>query len=140
MRKEVLININSKQVVGEKLDDLQLSVCGEMEEENGAVKLFYDESRTLNEKKVSTTLSLFESGTAVIERSGSLSSRLVLEPGRRNNSLYSTPYGDMMIGIFCNFVTNESTKSGRKIIMDYTVDSNCHEISKNSVTIKIKEV
>lgn len=140
MKKEVLINISSRQLTAGQRDNAELSLCGQMEEENGDLRLIYDESKALGEQNVLTTVSFLENGTAVIERNGSLSTRLVLEPGKRNNSLYSTPYGDMMIGVFCNFITNEQTVLGRKIVMDYTIASNCREISKNSVTIRIKEV
>ena len=140
MKKDVFISITGIQGAEGVEDSIEFSTLGSMESDEGGIRLCYDESKILGADGIITTLNLQSDGSAVLERSGSVCSRLILQPGRRNNCIYGSPHGDFMIGIYCDFVKNELGENGGKVEMSYTLDSNFREISKNNVTIIVKEV
>lgn len=72
-------------------------------------------------------------------RTGGYTMQLIAEKGKRHNCCYDTPYGSMVLGVFCNRVLNNLTESGGEIVFSYTLDVNSAFLSENKVKITIKE-
>ena len=140
MKKEVLLSITGVQGTDGNKDTVEFSTVGTMETDLAGTHFYYDESQILKAGSIKTALNILNDGSVILERSGDLSTRLVLEKNKRNNCHYVTPFGDMMIGIYCNRLDVDLNGAKGKIFMNYSIDSNFKEISKNEVTINIKEV
>ncbi len=140
MKKEVLLNITGVQGVDGNKDTVEFSTVGTMESDLTGVHFHYDESQILKAGNIKTALNILNDGSVILERSGDLNTKLILEESKRNSCHYNTPFGEMLIGIYCNRLEVDLKENTGRVFMDYTIDSNFREISKNQVTISIKEV
>ena len=140
MKKEVLLNITGVQSVDGSKDTVEFSTVGTMESDLTGVHFHYDESQILKAGNIKTALNILNDGSVILERSGDLNTKLILEESKRNSCHYNTPFGEMLIGIYCNRLEVDLKENTGRVFMDYTIDSNFREISKNQVTISIKEV
>jgi len=137
MMKNVLIKITGKQGIGEDTDSIELTTVGKMGIKEGKFLLTYDESELLGVKGIKTSLIIKDDDTVVLQRSGGYTSRLVVQKGIRNSCFYSTPHGDLLIGIFGEAVSHNLSEKGGTVNMSYTIDSNLQLISRNSVEINV---
>lgn len=72
-------------------------------------------------------------------RTGGYTMQLIAEKGKRHNCCYDTPYGSMVLGVFCSNVLNNLYEGGGEIVFSYTLDINSALLSENKVKISIKE-
>lgn len=137
--KDVIIKIKGTQGA-DGFDDevIELTTVGTLEKNGDEIFLCYDESEMLGAENLKTRLSVRGNDSVIMERSGVMSSRLVIERGVRNNCFYSTPHGDLVIGIFGESIKNSLTESGGMLTMSYTLDQNLQPISRNTVEITVK--
>ena len=135
-----MIKITGTQGLDGDTDSVELTTVGKMGVKDGQFLLTYDESEMLGVKGVKTSLMVKDEDTVVLKRSGGYASRLVVQKGVRNSCFYSTPHGDLVIGIFGENVSHNLTDSGGTLNMSYTIDSNLQLISRNSVEISVKGV
>ncbi len=72
--------------------------------------------------KSNTVLRVKDGKCAHLLRRGSINTELIIEKGVRHNCAYSTPYGELMVGITAT--SFESRKMGTllRLKMNYTVD------------------
>ena len=140
MKKEVLLNIKGVQGIDDDKETIEFSTVGSMETDLTGTHFYYDESQILKASSIKTALNILNDGSVILERSGDITTRLVLEKQKRNSCHYNTPFGEMMIGIYCNCLEVDLNGATGRVFMDYSIDSNFREISKNEVTINIKEV
>ena len=138
--KEVLIKITGTQGLDGDTDSVELTTVGKLGVKDGQFLITYDESEMIGVKGVKTSLTVKKDNTVVLKRSGSYQSRLVVQQGVRNSCFYSTPHGDLFIGIFGEQVEHNLSALGGKLNMSYTIDSNLKLISRNTVEIDIKGV
>ena len=138
--KDVLIKITGTQGLDGDTDSVELTTVGKMGIKEGQFLLSYDESEMLGVKGIKTTLMVKNENTVILKRSGGYASRLIVQEGARNSCFYSTPHGDLVIGIFGESVSHNLTEDGGTLNMSYTIDSNLQLISKNTVEISVKGV
>ena len=138
--KDVIIKIKGIQGIDENEEEvIELTTVGKISEVKDGYELIYDESELMGAKNIKTKLTV-NKNAAVMERSGEMSSKLVIEKGVRNNCFYSTPHGDLMIGIFGEAVECDIKGENGKIFLCYTIDSNLQPISRNKVEITLRKV
>lgn len=138
MMKDVIINIKGRQGLGDELDTIEFTTDGRFGEKNGSYYMTYDESAMLGLENVKTALYIKPGNSVILQRSGDVESRLVVEEGKRSTCYYNTPQGELLIGIFGESVKTELNSGGGKIHMKYTIDSNLNLISRNTVDISVK--
>lgn len=138
--KDVIISIKGEQGLNEETDTIEFTTDGRFGEKNGSYFITYNEGVMLGMENVKTSLYIKPDNSVILQRSGALESRLVVEQGKRNTCYYNTPMGELLIGIFGETVKHDLKKNGGSISMKYTIDSNMMLISRNSVSITIKEV
>ena len=135
---DVFIKIKGTQGLDGDTDVIEFATAGTLDIKDGEYVLCYDEGEMLGVKTVRTTLTVKSCDTVIMERSGDMSSRLVIEKGARNNCFYNTPYGSLMIGIFGESVSSSLSMLGGKVEMNYTIDSNLQTVSRNIVEITVE--
>lgn len=52
--------------------------------------------------------------------------------------IYSTPYGQMQMAIYTNYIISDVTEKGGSLEMDYIIDFG-NQITENHMMIKIRE-
>ena len=136
--KDVFIRIKGIQGLGEEKDTVEFSTDAKMEISGDTVTLYYNEGQMMEGADISTKLEATLNDTVIMERTGSMNSRLVIKKGARNNCFYSTPYGDLTIGIYGEEIDNRLTAGGT-LKMVYSIDSGGSLVSKNEVEITVRE-
>ena len=141
MIKDVIIDIKTEQTVDSFTDSIEFTTDGRFGFKDGSFFISYDESRLLDvEGEVKTTVYVKPDNSVVLQRKGTYNSRMVIEKGVRNNCFYSTPHGELSLGIFGEKVLSKLDDNGGSILMNYTIDTELKLISKNCVNISIREV
>ena len=137
--KDVFINIKGTQGLGDDKSVIELSTEGSLLSRGEVYVLSYFEDTVIEGGRVETVLTAAKNGKITLERTGALSSKLLIEEGVRNNCFYSIPEGNLTLGIFGKEVSCSLGDSGGNIKMVYTVDADMRLISENTVEIKICE-
>jgi len=141
MIKDVLINIKGIQGLDDDSDTIEFITDGRFGFKEGEYYISYDESAMLDSgEKVKTQIYIKPDNSVVLQRTGSIKSRILIEKGVRNNCFYSTPMGELTIGVFGEELLYDLDESGGNINLKYTIDSALKLISRNEVNISIKEV
>lgn len=141
MIKDVIINIKGIQGIDDNTDTIEFMTDGRFGIKDGSYYISYDESQMLDAPaKVKTHIYIKSDHSLVLQRTGTVKSRMIIEKGVRNTSFYSTPHGDLVIGTFGENIEHNLTDSGGEINLSYTIDSDLHLISHNKVNISIREV
>lgn len=141
MIKDVIIDIITEQSLDDQTDTIEFSTDARFGIKDGSYFVSYDETGLLDvEGEIKTTLYVKPDNTVVLQRKGSYNSRLVIEKGIRNNCFYSTPVGDLALGVFGEKVISNLNENGGNITLTYLIDANAKLLSRNKVNISIREV
>lgn len=138
--KNVIIKIKGTQGLGDEKSVIEFSSEGTLSREGEKYLLSYSEDAVIEGGRIETLLTADGKNSVVLERKGSLNSKLLIEKGVRNNCFYSVPEGSLTLGIFGKEVDNRLCDTGGKIKMVYTLDANMRLISENTVEISIREI
>jgi len=141
MIKDVIIDIKTEQTVDGNTDTIQFTTDGRFGIKDGSFFISYDESRLLEvDGEVKTTVFIKPDNSVVMQRNGAYNSRMVIEKGVRSNCFYSTPMGQLSLGIFGEKVMSSLTENGGNLVMNYTIDTDLKLLSRNRDNITVKEV
>ncbi len=140
MMKDALIKIKCIQGIDGDTDTIEYTTTGRFGKKNDGYYMSYFESEAMGEKSIKTVIHIKSDDSVILQRSGGMNSRLVVEKGKRNTCFYSTPQGSLSIGIFGESIINSLAENGGSLSMCYTIDSNSQLISRNQVEISVKEV
>ena len=141
MIKDVIIEIKTEQSLDGQSDSIEFSTDGRFGIKDGSYFLSYDESGLLDiEGEIKTTLYVKPDNTVVLQRKGSYNSKMIIEKGVRTNFFYSTPVGNILLGIFGEKVLSNLNENGGNIALTYLIDDDAKLISRNKVNISVREV
>ena len=139
MDDNYLITVLGTQEVDGESDSIEVITTGDYRREGGKVTITYPEFSEEDPNIRTDTTVIYDGDKLSIERRGEMSSRLMLEKGRRHRCLYDTPMGQMMIGIFTDSISAELDEGGGTIRASYQLDFNNSAVSHNEFNITIKE-
>lgn len=141
MIKDVIIDIKTEQSLDGQSDSIEFSTDGRFGIKDGSYFISYNESGLLDiQGEIKTTLYLKPDNTVVLQRKGSYNSRMVIEKGVRTNCFYSTPVGDLALGVFGEKVVSNLNDNGGSIALTYLIDADAKLLSRNKVSISVREV
>ncbi len=141
MIKDVIIKICGVQGVDDQTDTIEFTTDGKFGIRDNEFYICYDEGQMFEEKTdVKTKLFIKSDNSVVLERKGTINSKMLIKEGERNACFYNTPIGDLFISIFGKKVEYDLTEKGGRINLEYTIDSDMRLLSQNSVNISINEV
>ncbi|MBQ3052889.1 MAG: DUF1934 domain-containing protein [Clostridia bacterium] len=139
MIKDVIIDIKGYQGIDDQRDTIEFTTDGRFGIKENEYYISYDEGQMFGDgTKVKTSLYI-KPDSVVLQRSGDIQSRMVIEKGNRNTCFYSTPHGNLVLGIFGNKLDIDLSEKGGKIKLGYNIDSDLKLVSKNVVNISIRE-
>lgn len=140
MIKDVLITVVGIQGIDGEEDTVELTTEGRFGIKDGKYFLSYDEGQIVEAGKVKTKIFINSPNSVVLQRTGDISSRMEITAGERKSCFYSTPVGDICIGIYGENIELDLKENGGNINLVYTIDSDLKLISRNRVKITVKEV
>ena len=139
MEKDVIISIRgTRDYSGTDPDTMELVTEGKLAVQDGALCLSYEESE-LTGMEGTTTVFQVEPEKVTLLRLGSVQSEMVFEEGRRHMSLYSTPYGNMEIGVRARRLNSTLELTGGRLEIDYDIEINHMLAGQSLFRIDVRE-
>lgn len=141
--KKVLITIRSSQSDNGENQSIEFMTEGVLRKTDENYILSYNDTQIFGESEksgVKTRVTAYGEKKVIIERSGDLSSKLIIENGTRTSCLYSIPQGDLTLSIYGKSIKNGFTDSGGVLKMVYTIDANMQYLNENTIEIAVREV
>ena len=139
MEKDVIISIRGTQdYSGTDPDTMELVTEGKLAVQDSALCLSYEESE-LTGMEGTTTVFQVEPEKVTLLRLGSVQSEMVFEEGRRHMSLYSTPYGNMEIGVRARRLNSTLELTGGRLEIDYDIEINHMLAGQSLFRIDVRE-
>lgn len=138
MKKEAVIRIISKQLTENGDNTGEMSVVGTLtcDDDKSVIEYIENNAETGPEE---TTITVFGNDTVSIVRKGQFSSEMMIEKNVRHHTFYSTPYGELTMGIYGNQVEWSRDDKGGILRMRYSLDFNNGFVSDNTMIIYIEE-
>lgn len=136
--KKAIIKITDRHLQDGEEYTGELTTAGEFEACENGYKLVYRET---DEDLLDcvTTLTVEHESRISMVRSGRYNTEMILEPDRRHSCYYTTPYGEMLMGIYCKYIENNIGESGGTLRFAYTIDFNNVPASENELVITVAE-
>ncbi len=121
MAKERTLKVIDVSSDGENTDTVEMETTCIYYGDTDNYTVEYDE--IFAEDMKSHTVLRVKNGNCVhILRRGSINTELIIEKGVRHTSAYSTPYGELMVGITASDIVNLKTPNSHVLKMNYAVD------------------
>ena len=138
MKKEAVIKIVSMQHTENGDNSGEMTVQGTLvcEADKSIIEYIENNEETGPEE---TTITVFENNTVSIVRRGQFSSEMMVEKNARHHTFYSTPYGELTMGIYGSQVEWSKDDNGGVLKMKYSLDFNNGFVSENTMKIYIEE-
>ena len=116
------INIPEELTSGEP-EVLEINTDGFISRENGRVEFSYDESELTGMEGAKTSISYSTVAPSLVTmiRTGSVSTALVFESGKRHHCVYKTPYMPFEVCVHTVKVINE-VETKHSLFIDYIIE------------------
>ena len=136
--QNVLVSIKGYQKQNDDTDSIEMIAVGKYQKTNNGAVAVYNETEE-NGKNTRVLLKFEDDKRLVIERTGSLNSKMVIERGKRNQNFYKNAHSNFLMGIYGESLYSELNNNGGVITAEYQLDIEGAVISKNKIEITLKE-
>ena len=138
--KKYEIKTSALQGIDGNTEKIETANRGTLKKTNDGYLIRYTENIFNNAPEVFTEILITSDKKVTITKDGGVKSKLIVEENKNNSCLYSTPIGNLNLIIFGERINYILTDSGGEVFLSYLIKQGDETISKNEVTIKIKEV
>lgn len=139
MTKDVLITISGMQMLDEEDVDVEMVTRGDYYQRNGKHYILYDEVMEGFEGKVRNVIRVSSDSVDIIKQ-GAANARMQFEKNKKNLSCYTTPLGDLMIGVQANRISIDEGQNHLKINVEYSLDINYQHASECNISVNVQSV
>ena len=137
MTKDVLITIRGVHTLDHEDNDVEMIVRGDYYQKNGKHYILYEEILEGAEERVKNVIKISPSSMDIIKK-GVTNSRMLFEKNKKNLSCYSTPVGNLVIGIQANHFYVEEQENSIKFNVDYSLDINYEHMSDCRICVDVQ--
>ena len=137
MAKDVLSTISGIQMMDEEDSDVEMIIRGDYYQKNGKHYILYEEILEGAEERVKNVIKISPSSMDIIKK-GVTNSRMLFEKNKKNLSCYSTPVGNLVIGIQANHFYVEEQENSIKVNVDYSLDINYEHMSDCRICVDVQ--
>ena len=138
MQENYEITIIGRQTIDRETGEIKVDTLGDYSERGGIQYISYteydDEAPYKGHRKV---LKIEKNDTVTMLHPG-MSTRLVLERGKRHKCMYDTGVGMLSLGVFTQTLKNSLTADGGELAIRYTLDIDAHLSSNNEILVKLR--
>lgn len=135
---DIWLNVKSQQIMKDEEPIItDLSTEGFYLEKNGAIYLFYEENHISGDFKSKVVLRL-KDNTVNMGRYGEMETHLHFEPGKRDTTIYKTPYGQFKVELLTDTVNIDADRDKGNVDIDYSVSISGAPIIKNLLNINYR--
>ena len=140
MMKDVLISIHSSFAYEEgEEQQMDFTTDGYYFYEDDVGCLSYEETEVTGLEGTRTSLFVMPD-QVVVDREGTVTSRMVFKEGLKSAFQYATPFGNANMGINTRRITRNMDSSGGSVEIDYVVDMEHVVASRNKFSITVREL
>ena len=140
MMKDVLISINSIHSYDQDDEDsLEFTTDGYYyyDGENGC--LSYMETEVTGMEGTRTSVIVMPD-QVVVDRDGTVTSRMIFREGVKDSFQYTTPFGAATMGIDTRRIRHHMDDNGGKLEIDYVVDMEHAVVTRNKFQITVQQI
>ncbi len=138
MTKQVLLTIAGLQYMGEEMNDpVEIVTAGDYYNRNGKHYVLYDEVVEGCTGHIQNTIKIGEESLEVMKK-GLSNVHMIFEKNKKNMSCYSTPFGNMTIGILANDIDVKESEKNIDIEVKYSLEVNYEHYADCSIQMNIK--
>lgn len=137
MTKDVLITIRGVHTLDHEDNDVEMIIRGDYYQQNGKHYILYEEILEGAEERVKNVIKISPSSMDIIKK-GVTNSRMLFEKNKKNLSCYSTPVGNLVIGIQANHFYVEEQENSIKVNVDYSLDINYEHMSDCRICVDVQ--
>lgn len=138
MEKDVLIRISGLQVMEETGDSIEMMAFGKHHKEDDKHYLSYEDIEEESGAKTQNVIE-FNQNLVEVSRNGNVNGKLIFKKGENNQSLYSTPFGDMLLEVLTKDIALMEDAQQIDLKIDYELYANNNKVSDSRIEIKINE-
>ena len=139
MLKDAVIDMKSVCGCGEdKPETIKFSTDGYYSYEDAVGCLTYEESDVTGMSGTRTSVIVMPD-CVVVDRDGSISSRMIFREGEKSSFLYDTPYGQTTMGISTRKIKHSFNETGGHVDIDYVMDFDHKVATRNRFSINVKK-
>ena len=140
MMKDVIISINSLFSFEEgEEQQMEFTTDGYYFYEDEVGCLSYEETEVTGLEGTRTSLFVMPD-QVVVDREGTVTSRMVFKEGLKSAFQYATPFGSATMGINTRRIAQNMGESGGSVEIDYVVDMEHVVASRNRFEINVREI
>lgn len=137
--KEVVIDVKSVHAYDEEEgDSLEFSTDGMYRYENGSAHLWYWETEVTGLPGTRTSVDIGPAGV-VVDRMGTVTSRMEFREGLKNFFPYETPYGLATMGMDTRRIRAAFDEHGGSMELDYVLDLEHAAAIRNKFHLQVRE-
>lgn len=136
-KQRAVIHICNEQTMDGEHDKIEMSVVGTIHAgENGYVLEYteYDDDGL----KTFTTVTPLGNRSVQVTRTGAFGSEMQFEVGKRSSTVYSTPYGELVMGVYTKRIENTLGEQGGRLAFAYTTDFAQQGVMHNRMTLTVE--
>ena len=138
--KDVIIDINSRfNLEEEEEDQLQFTTDGFYLLEGDTACISYFETEVTGMEGTRTSLFVMPD-QVVVDREGTVTSRMVFKEGLKSAFQYATPFGNANMGIDTRRIAQSMGETGGRVEIDYVVNMEHVVASRNKFEITVQEI
>lgn len=140
MTKDVLISISGMQQLDEQQDDdVEVIIRGDYYQKDGKHYILYEEMLEGFTGTVKNIIKISPESVDIIKR-GIASTHMQFEKNKKNLSCYTTPMGELVIGIQTNKIHIDEAEDKLKVNVEYSLDINYQHASDCNIVLDIQSV
>ena len=113
---------------------------GTMTGRNGKFAISYTETELTGTPGVVSTVLVLNPHRVVRTREGPIKSRMVFVEGVKDESMYDLGFGSLLLGVHTRQIAVELHDDGGRLFIDYTVEVEQSQASRNSYEILVRPV
>ncbi len=134
MTSDVLITIKGLQMALDNSDSLEIITNGKYFKKNGKHYVLYEE--VVEDQRVSNMIKIYNESVEVTKK-GLASVQMFFETGKKNTSIYSTPFGQIEISIYAEQIRVNETDRTLELNMQYDLELNSQHVSDSQVSVTV---
>lgn len=138
-KKEIILFVKGEQAYeGVEPEVTELITEGTMTIGDGEIVLEYQESELTGMEGTNTRFTVHPDEVE-LTRTGMVESRMLFQRGKRNSSLYETPWGTMMVDVATTRLAHRLNERGGVMEIGFTIAVNHQVTGENRFKIRVKE-
>ena len=137
MTKDVLIAIKGMQFEGaEDPEEIEVIQRGQYFEKNGSHYLMYEEPVEGSTEIIKNRIK-FKENEVQVAKKGAVNTTLTFTQNEKNMTNYSTPFGNLVVGIDTQKIALQLEENKMDICVDYALDINYEFLADCKISIAV---